>query len=124
MFKKKQKNHPNYLEMHPYPLYEHEMRDGGLVNVLVPKFTNSFMKNYFMPMLKSKYIRANLDEFGSAAWILLDGQSNVGDIAEELLNRFGESIQPAYERVAAFMTQLYKAGFIEFNEIKPKAANK
>jgi hypothetical protein len=120
MFSKKVKLDLNYLEMTPQRLYEHETRDDGLINVLVPKFHTKFYKKYIMPKMKNPYIRANLDEFGSRAWELADGSTPVREIVALMEERFGERLGPATERITMFLTQLYKAGFISFKELNRK----
>jgi hypothetical protein len=121
MFGKKNKHKViNYLELTPKANYEHEIKPDGLVNVLVPKFTDFFFGRLLQPRISKKYIRANLDEFGSATWLEIDGVSSVGKISEKLLNKFGEKIQPVHHRVTKFMTELFRAGFIKFIELERK----
>ena len=110
----------NYLETTPNRKYEHELRDDGIINVMVPRFTDRILGKYLQPKLKNPFIRANLDEFGSATWLLMDGKTKVDIIAEKLTEQFGESIQPVHPRLTFFLTHLYKAGFITFNELERK----
>jgi len=117
--KRETKSDINYLELTPYRIYEHEFRDNGeLVNILVPKFTGRILGKYLQPNLKYKYIKADLDKFGTATWLAIDGQTNVNGIAEKLVEQFGDEIQPVHQRLTNFLTQLYKAGFISFNELE------
>jgi hypothetical protein len=118
MFNKKSKYDINYLELTPQKKYEHETNKDGYINVLVPKFQSKFYIKYIMPNMKSPYIRANLDEFGSAIWLMLDGICKVSEIAAKLTEQYGERIQPVNERLTAFLTQIYRAGFISFIELK------
>jgi hypothetical protein len=118
MAAKKKTKETNYLELTPYVNYEHEQKDDGLINVLVPKFTNKILATILMPRLRSPYIRANLDEFGSAVWILIDSRTKVDKLSDILLEQFGERIQPVEHRLTMFLTQLYNAGFINFLEFK------
>ncbi len=104
--------------MTPYVLYSHEMCDDGKINVLVPKFTDKLFSKLLMPRIKKPFIRANLDEFGSQTWLLMNGSNKVYKIAEILTEKYGDTIQPANERVITFLTHLYQAGFISFNELK------
>jgi hypothetical protein len=85
--------------------------------VLVPKFTNKFAVKYFIPRSKSPFIRANLDEFGSTAWLLMDGKNKVSEISDKLIEKFGETIQPVNARLTLFLTNLYNNQFISFNEL-------
>ena len=119
--KNKQKSKINYLELTPYRNYEHELREPDkLVNVLVPKFTDRFLGKFLQPKLRYKYLKADLDEFGSATWLKIDGNTKVIEIAEYLTEKFGEKIQPVHDRLTTFLTELYKAGFISFKEIERK----
>lgn len=120
MFNKKKNKFENlnYLELTPISNYTFEKRENGLVNVLVPRFTDKFFGKYLQPRLKNKYIKANLDEIGTATWLLINGNNKVYHIANGLTEQFGEKIQPVNERLTQFLTQLYQAGFITFAEIK------
>lgn len=120
IFKNKKKNESplNYLELTPFPLYKHEENGEGLINVLVPKFTDRIFGRILQPRLKNPYIRANLDEFGSVTWGLMDGQNKVLIIADKLVEKFGDKIQPVHTRLTSFLTHLYRNGFITFNELK------
>lgn len=116
--KKENKEDVNYLELTPLAHYEYERRNDGLINVLVPKFSNKILTKLIVPMLKSPYIRANMDELGTAVWLQIDGKTKVYQIASKLEEQFGEKISPVYDRLTIFLTQLYNAGFISFKELK------
>jgi hypothetical protein len=118
IFKKKNINSAiNYLELTPKRIYDHEVEVSGKVSVLVPKFKNKFLVNFLMPRLKSPYIKAKLDDFGSLIWIEMDGTKNVNSISQSLTLKFGEKVQPVNERLTKFLTQLYQYNFITFKEI-------
>lgn len=116
--KKKIDSSINYLELTPKRIYEHIVEDFGKVSVLVPKFKNKILVNFLMPRLKSPYIKAKLDDFGSLTWLEMDGNKKVSDISQALTNKFGDKVQPVNERLTKFLTQLYKYNFITFKEIK------
>lgn len=119
-FSKKKKRELNYLEMTPIAIYSHEFNSDGKIDVLVPRFSDKVLGKLLQPRLKNKYIKANLDEFGSATWQLIDGNNSVTRIGELLTEKFGEQIQPVYDRLTLFLTQLYNAGFISFKELERK----
>ncbi len=108
----------NYLEMTPRRIHGYEVNESGMIDVLVPKFKNELLKKIFIPSNKSQYIRANLDEFGSETWKLIDGENKVSIIADTLNDKFGEKIQPVHQRLTMFLTNLYRNGFISFIEIE------
>lgn len=114
----KKRNSLNYLEMHPYRKYDYEFRSDDLIDVLVPRFTSKFAQKFILPRMRNPFIRANLDELGSYLWIQIDGKTKVADLIQKMVERFGERVEPATERVLLFLTQLYRAGFISFYELK------
>jgi hypothetical protein len=110
----------SYLDVTPMTKYEHVfLEDSGLVNVLIPKFKSTFFKS-FVPRNKSQHITINLDEFGSATWLLIDGKKNVGTICKELEEKYGERIHPVVERITKYFTLLYTNKLITFQEILKK----
>ena len=115
IFGKKQDR--NLLEMTPFTKHQHEVDEEGLVHVLIPRFKSKFANQFLLPKKKSSHIKANLDEFGSSAWLLMDGSKNVKRIGEDLVEQFGEEIQPVNDRLTQFLNQLYANGFISFNEL-------
>ena len=44
----------------------------------------------------------DLDAFGSALWLSMDGKKNVGDLAQMMESRFGKQVYPLYERLIVF----------------------
>ena len=108
----------NYLLLTPVRNHGHEDRDDGLVNVLIPRFKSEFAKKFLSRAVRTPFIKANLDEFGSAAWILIDGHKNVEEIGKDLLEKFGEKIEPVYDRLTRFLTDLHRYNFISFIELQ------
>ncbi|MBM4174556.1 MAG: PqqD family protein [Ignavibacteria bacterium] len=114
LFWKKNKEYVNFLDLTPIKEYEHEFLDGGFINILIPKFKSRFMVENIMPRLKSPYIKAKLDEFGSAVWLLIDGYRNVDEISQKLIEKFGDRIQPVHERTTRFLSLLHSHKMIKF----------
>ncbi|MCK9425574.1 MAG: PqqD family protein [Ignavibacteriaceae bacterium] len=110
----------NYLEVRPIRNYSQTVDENNLVTVLIPKFKNRFAVRFVLPYLKHSFFKLKLDEFGSTAWLLIDSKRNVGDIANELVNKFGERIHPVEERLTRFFTGIYEQRLITFLEIQEK----
>lgn len=108
----------NYLELTPVRRYEYVEKDTGLIDVLVPRFNDKILGKYLQPRLKNKYIKANLDDIGTLTWQLIDGTSQVYQIADSLSTEFGERVHPSNDRLIAFLNQLYRNDFIYFKEIR------
>jgi hypothetical protein len=108
----------NYLELRPIRRINEEVDPQNLVTVLIPKFTSQFAKKFVQPIIKSPFIKLKLDDLGSASWLAIDGIKSVGDICKELVEKFGDKIQPVEERLTKFLTQLYEHRLITFEELK------
>lgn len=116
LFGRRKQTDINYLELTPYRLYKHEPRDADTINVLVPRFNDRLLGKILQPKLKNKYIKANFDKLGSSVWLEIDGLKNVDTIIQNIKDKWGEEIHPAYERVTIFLSQLHRNGFIDFHE--------
>jgi len=115
--RKKILQNTNTLDLTPIKLFAEEVDKENLVTVIVPKFKNTFAKKYIVPKLKSADFRINLEKFGSAVWMNIDGNKKVQEIIQIVTEKFGDEIQPAVERVSKFIFQLYEQKLISFNEI-------
>ena len=111
----------NYLDLRPVRVLNHEMRDDGGINLLMPRFKNRINSALFQPPSKGKTIFIKLDRFGGHAWLLIDGESTVTHICEQLKVLFPEELKPVEEteeRVAKFLSLLYQQRYITFREIQ------
>jgi hypothetical protein len=104
----------NLLDLIPQRIIEHEIGSDDLVILLAPRFKNAFLRKHLQPRLKRPFLKVNLDEIGSAVWLLCDGKRSVGEIAEPLRERFRETIEPCYDRLGQFMQHLEANRFICF----------
>ena len=59
----------------------------------------------------------DLDVFGSALWLSMDGKKNVGDLAQMMESRFGKQVYPLYERLIVFLQMLVQQQFITWKKI-------
>ena len=60
-----------------------------------------------------------LDEVGSYAWQLLDGEHTVGQVAAAVRERFGDAVEPAEERVGHLVRLLRQEGLVAYPEWDP-----
>ena len=119
-FRKKIDTSINYLELTPVRNYEHVVEDTGLISVLVPKFDIKWLDKIMSKIIKSRFFKAKLDEFGTATWLEMDGTKSVQSVSEHLQKKFGEKINPVDERLTKFLSELYKYNFITFKELNTK----
>ncbi len=117
---KKQKVEPpvvNLLELIPAQRILSEKTKNGLYVLLKPKYRHPLLAKHILPRLKSPHYKIKLDDIGSFIWGLCDGQKTVMDIGCQLKEKFGEKVEPLYERLGAFFQNLEKNKFITFKNI-------
>ena len=104
----------NLLDLKPVRLMEHLM-DNDLVVVQIPRFRSRWM-SWLQRRLKKPCYQLHLDKIGSTVWLACDGESTVADIGNRLKERFGEEIEPLWDRLALFIRQMRSGKLIELKE--------
>jgi len=111
----------NFLDLTPVRMLEHEIRDNGNINLLMPRFKNKYWSRMLQPRSKDPFIQIKLDASGSETWLLIDGKSSVLTICRKLKDLVPEKLNPleeTEERVTKFLTFLYHQRYISFREIQ------
>lgn len=80
-----------------------EIENKGFFNRLAQKLFN-----------KPEISYVHLDEMGSFVWPLIDGETNILNLANGVKLNFGEAAEPLYERLAKFFQILESYKFISF----------
>ncbi len=124
MKKKNKDKEINLLELIPSRKIDHKLEEEDIVVLLAPRFKNRLLLKYFQPRLKNPFLKIKLDEIGSTAWLLCDGEHCVADIAETLKEDFGEKIEPCVGRLELFLAHLEGSGYIEFTNVEECRKNK
>jgi hypothetical protein len=89
--------------------------EGELVVIAFPRFRSKFMLKYFVPRNRSPIIRIRLEEHGTALWKLIDGKRTANELVELLAEHFQHEENYAY-RIATYIQQLQKQGFVKLTE--------
>ena len=89
-----------------------ETDNDGIVTIFVPNrgFWNNLAQKLFH---KAEVSKLTLDILGSFIWIKIDGNRDICSIGQALKENFGDSAEPLYERLTAFIRQLERNGLIE-----------
>ncbi len=89
-----------------------ETDNEGIVTIFVPNsgFWNNLAQKLFH---KAAVTKLTLDVLGSFIWIKIDRSKDVYSISQELKGKFGNSVNPLYERLTVFLRQLERNGLIE-----------
>jgi len=105
----------NLLTLVPVQNQESEV-NGEKVIILLPKFRHPWLRRVIVPRLKKPFFRIELDEIGSAVWQAMDGKRTVQEIASILQDRFGDGIEPVYDRLGIFLSSMLDGDMIRFAE--------
>lgn len=85
---------------------KYEVSEDGIVTVFEKqdhKIQNIFRKLRFkIPMYK----KMELDNYSSEVFLQIDGYRNIKEIGENLQRKYGESINPLYERLLVFLNHI------------------
>ena len=85
---------------------EYEVDKDGIVTVL-EKQDHKIQK--FFRKLRFKipqYKKITMDEFGSYVFLQIDGSKTVEDIGKNLEKKYGDKVQPLYERLLIFLNYI------------------
>ncbi len=96
----------NLLDLTPLRNLEWELSKDDRVVLLVPRFRNKALVKWLVPRLKRPTLRVTLDAYGSFIWRACDGRTSVKLMGEQLREQFGETVEPVFERIRAFMHEL------------------
>lgn len=108
----------NLLDLVPVKNIHWEKTEEGLVVLLKPKFQHPFLRKHLLPRLKRPHFKVKLDAVGSFVWEQCDGKQTVQEVAQNLKKKFGEEVEPLYERIAMFLQTLEKNRFIYYEGLK------
>ena len=89
--------------------------EGDLVVVQVPRFRSRWM-GWLQRRLSKPFYQLHLDKIGSTVWLACDGESTVGDIGKRLKDRFGDEIEPLWDRLALFIRQMRSGKLIDLRD--------
>lgn len=103
---------PNLLEMYPAPAIRWEQAEDGLITLFTARFSNKWMVKHVLPRMKNQDLQIHLDEFGSWVWQQIDGRTTVFQIAKNLREKFGDKVDPIYDRLGLFINHLARRQFI------------
>ncbi len=117
MVGKKKRGEINLLDLIPTTIIGHEVNDAGVVTLHAPRFKSRILRRLLVPRLKRPFFKVELDDIGSTLWLLMDGERNVKEIALVMRERFGDRIEPCYDRMGMFLQQLERARFITYSNL-------
>jgi len=91
----------------PRRLLEWSEEDGRCV-LLRPRLGPSRIGRWAARLFDDPHYRIRLDDVGSLIWKTCDGRTSLADIVVRMRERFGDDVEPADARLAAFVRRLLK----------------
>lgn len=111
------KNDKNYLDYIPVrnKEYEWNILSDGIIEVMVINkgFFNKIAQTFFKAPKVSKI---KLDEYGSIVWKAIDDKKDIGQISQEIRDKFDDDEKIFYSRLIKFFQILKENKFIEYKE--------
>ena len=110
----------NLLDMTPLREVEWEVDENGVVTLVRrrPRVRGPrSMGGWVSFMLAPPRIR--LDEVGSFAWLRMNGNVDVGELAALVLEEFGDRVEPVNHRLGHLVRLLNRERFVSY--VEPKA---
>ena len=102
-----------FLLAQPRRRLEWREADDGRCVVLRPKFGDGRVGRWLAARVGDPHYRIRLDELGTFVWKACDGHTSVQDIARSMREQFGPSVEPAEQRVAAFIRKMVGSRLLE-----------
>jgi hypothetical protein len=120
MLRRRKHKEVNLLELIPERIVESAKRDDGLIDLIVPKFRHRYLKEFFMKRMKKPTWKVELDEIGTFVWDQMDGKTTVEDIGKKMQKKFGDKVEPIYDRLNQFFYLMKQHDFISFQNYPGK----
>lgn len=122
MLRKKQNNEeiPNLLELIPERLVECNKTSDGLTHLVIPKFRGKRIGPFLTKRLRHPTWKIDLDEIGTFVWDQIDGKKTIEKISEKMQSRFGDKVEPVYDRLNVFLYTMRKEELIRFKNWQNK----
>lgn len=108
----------NLLDLTPVAAAEAEEKDGRVVVIRPRPHARGLRKPLDWLIYLLAVRRLQLDDVGSFCWRQMDGRRTAGGIAEALRTEFGDSVEPAEERLGTFIRLLHREELVEFPELR------
>lgn len=85
--------------------------------VVLVRERNNFFDNFMNRIFSTpKELKIDLDELGSKAWLMIDGQSSIYDISKKIQENLDNNEDKLVDRLILFFRYLYNNDLIKFKK--------
>ena len=85
-----------------YPIRLDEWEEDKIVRIIRPKFKTRIGKGFSKIFNITPTYTIKLDNYGSFVWKLCDGKTSVDEIGKILKMKFGEDVEPLYNKLSVY----------------------
>ena len=101
------------------PVIKHQQWDNNAGRVTLHITTRDPIKKFAgWLMRKSPVTSIDLDEMGSKAWLLINGEKSIYEISKEINKDGKDSSKEALRRLVTFVRYIAKKGWIAFKGVR------
>ena len=111
----------NLLNLTPVAAAESEEEGGDIVVIRPRPVYHGLLTPFDWIVYLLAPRRLRLDNVGSFCWRQLDGRRTAGEIATALRAEFGDTVEPAEERVGQFIRSLRREELVHLPELDTKS---
>ncbi len=113
---KRAKQNKNFLEYIPKRNEEIEFYEKDDLIVLKKEHKGLFNKIAQKMFFAPSSTNLTLESYGSDVYRMIDGKKSILEIGQELKEKYGDEVEPLYERLSQYINILYSNGIVELKE--------
>ena len=102
----------NYLDRIPVKSEKISWTTENDIVTLKVENTGIFNRLFQLLLKKPKVSYIHLDSIGSFLWQIIDGEKNVFELGKDIEDKFGDSVNPLYDRLVVYFKTLDNCKFI------------
>lgn len=104
---------PDPFVLYPVRVFGFEVGQEGEAVVLLPRYGDSWLGRLYTRFLGKPFIRLPLDRRGTRFWQLCNGTRDFRAICDQLVEEFGQEVEPIEERGLTMLRTLLHQGCIK-----------
>ena len=103
------------------PVIKHQQWENDAGRVTIRITTKDPVKRFAGWLVRKSPVTAlDLDEMGSKAWLLIDGEKSIYEISKEINKDGKDSPEEALRRLVTFVRYLAKKGWVTFKGVRSR----